>query len=291
MEYSEHTRLSTRQYRYSPLTRYARNLLKKVNRVLNEYKFLSDEDRVCVAVSGGKDSLSLLHLLLEHRRFYNGKHSIGAVHVVSDFAPNAQETRDYIASLCSSLDVPCDFPEISVTTGKDGQPCAPSCFWCAWRRRQTLFDYTVRQGYTRLALGHHSDDVAETTLLNLIYHGTLETMLPGRDFFDNKFKLIRPLFYVREKDLVQYAKLAGFETSTCVCPNADLSKRKRMKEIVRELKHESKLLHENLWRAARLWWEAYGDHPLHKEKKAEGRSQKAEGESMENNSLGDGSEY
>jgi tRNA(Ile)-lysidine synthase TilS/MesJ len=286
MKDSEHIRLSTRQYRYSPLTRYARNLLKKVNRVLDEYKFLSDEDRVCVAVSGGKDSLSLLHLLLEHRRFYNGKHSIGAVHVVSDLTPNAGETRDYIASLCASLDVPCDFPEISVTTGKDGQPCTPSCFWCAWRRRQTLFDYTVTRGYTRLALAHHADDVAETTLLNLIYHGTLETMLPGRDFFDGKFKLIRPLFYVREKDLVQYARLAGFQTSACVCPNSDRSKRKRMKDFVRELKHESKLLHENLWRAARLWWEAYGDHPLHKEKKAEGRSRTAEGEGQKDGEKG-----
>ncbi len=260
----EHTRLSTRRYRYSPLTRYARNMLKKVNRVLNEYKFLSDEDRVCVAVSGGKDSLSLLHLLLEHRRFYNGKHSVAAVHVVSDFSPNARETRDYIASLCAALDVPCEFPEISVTTGKDGSPCAPSCFWCAWRRRQALFDHTVKRGYTRLALGHHSDDVAETTLLNLIYHGTLETMLPARDFFDGKFKLIRPLFYVREKDLVRYAKLAGFQTASCICSNSDSGKRKRMKELVSELKHESRLLHENLWRAARLWWEAYGDHPLHK---------------------------
>lgn len=263
MEDTTLTRLSTRAYRRSPLTRYARNLLKRVNWVLDEYKFLSDADRICVAVSGGKDSLSLLHLLLEHRRFYNGKHEICAAHVVSDFTPNAAETRDYIASVCESLGVHCDFLEISVTTGKDGAPATPSCFWCAWRRRQALFDHTVAKGYTRLAFGHHSDDVAETTLLNLIYHGNLETMLPGRDFFDGRFKLIRPLFYVREKDLVQYARLAGFETSSCVCPNADTSKRKRMKEFVRELKKESQLLHENLWRAARLWWEAYGDHPLH----------------------------
>lgn len=280
MDHIEHNKLDTRRYRYSPLTRYARNLLKKVNRVLDEYKFLSDEDRVCVAVSGGKDSLSLLHLLLEHRRFYNGKHTIGAVHVVSDYAPNAEATREYVASLCASLGVPCDFPEISVTTDRQGRPADPSCFWCAWRRRAALFEHTVANGYTRLALGHHADDVAETTLLNLIYHGTLETMLPGRTFFDGKFMLIRPLFYVKEKDLVQYARMAGFDTSTCVCPNADTSKRKRMKEIVRELKHESKLLHENLWRASRLWWEAFGDHPLHSERKI---SETSPGEAPEHN--------
>ncbi len=262
----EHRKIDTRQYRYSPLTRYSRNLLKKVNRVLDEYKFLTDEDRVCVAVSGGKDSLSLLHLLLEHRRFYNGKYAVGAVHVVSDFAPNASEIRDYIASFCDSLGVPCAFPEMSVTTDREGNPADPSCFWCAWKRRSTLFEHTVANGYTKLALGHHADDVAETTLLNLIYHGTLETMLPGRIFFDGKFMLIRPLFYVKEKDLAQYSRMAGFRTSTCICPNADTSKRKRMKDFVRELKGESKLLHENLWRAARLWWNAFGDHPLHSER-------------------------
>ena len=146
----------------------------------------------------------------------------------------------------------------------------------------------MEKGYTRLALAHHADDVAETTLLNLIYHGTLETMLPGRDFFDGKFMLIRPLFYVKEKDLVRYALLAGFETTTCICPNADRSKRKRMKEIVRELKHESKLLHENLWRAARLWHDAWGDHPLHGENKAEDRRQKAEGKENGTKSAGRG---
>lgn len=269
--------LSTRAYRSSPLARYARNLLKKVNRVLDEYKFLSDADRVCVAVSGGKDSLSLLHLLLEHRRFYNGKYTIAAAHVVSDYIPNAQVTRDYIASLCEAFGVPCEFLEISVTTDKDGSPRDPSCFWCAWKRRQALFAHCVEKGYTRLALAHHADDVAETTLLNLIYHGTLETMLPGRDFFDGKFMLIRPLFYVKEKDLVRYAQLAGFDTTTCICPNADTSKRKRMKELVRELKRESQLLHENLWRAARLWYTAWGDHPLHRNQKAENGRQGAEG--------------
>ena len=63
-----------------------------------------------MAVSGGKDSLSLLHLLLEHRRFYNGKYSIAAAHVVSDYIPNALATRDYIASLCATFGVPCRFP-------------------------------------------------------------------------------------------------------------------------------------------------------------------------------------
>ena len=239
----EHDKLSTRSYRYSPLTRYARNLLRKVNRGIDEFKLLSDGDRVCVAVSGGKDSLSLLHLLIEHRRFYNVKYELEAAHVVSDYAPRALETKEYIRELCASLGIPCAFPEISVTTNEKGEPENPTCFWCAWKRREALFSHCAENGLNKLALGHHADDVAETTLLNLIYHGNLETMLPRREFFDGKFTLIRPLFYVRERDLVRFARLAGFQTASCECPNSETSKRRRMKEIIRELSKESRLLH------------------------------------------------
>ena len=272
----DHDTLTTRAYRRSPLTRAARNLLRKVNRAIDEFALLTDNDRVSVAVSGGKDSLSLLHLLVEHRRFYNLRYEIGAAHVVSDFSPSAAETKDYIGALCGSLGIPCAFLSISVTTGKDGSPADPTCFWCSWKRREALFARCVREGWTKLALAHHADDVAETTLLNLIYHGTLETMLPSRVFFDGAFTLIRPLFYVHERDLVRYAALADFRTASCVCPNADRNKRRRMKQFVRDLSKESALLHPNLWRAARLWWEAYGDRPLHRKDKAESRKQKGE---------------
>ena len=252
-----------RHYRRSPLTRYTRNLLKKINRIIDEYKLISDGDRVCVSVSGGKDSLSLLHLLLEHIRFYPLNYTVGAVHVVSDFAERKNETRDYLGSIFTSLGIPFDFIDISVTTGRDGNKADPSCFWCAWKRRRALFSYVVEKGYTKLALGHHADDVAETTLLNLIYHGTLETIIPQRAFFDGKFDVIRPLFYVRERELVKFAELAGFISSTCTCSRAEDSKRRVMKQFVRDLTKQSRHLHANLWNAARAWREAFGDHPLH----------------------------
>jgi tRNA 2-thiocytidine biosynthesis protein TtcA len=256
-------RLSTREYRYSPLTRYGRSLIRKINRVFNEYDLVSDSDRVCVAVSGGKDSLSLLSLLLEHRRFYNTKFTVSAVHVVSDFNPQAEEIRAYLGELFSNLGVEHNFIDISVTIGKDGKRHNPTCFWCAWKRRQTLFQFCRDKGFTKLAFGHHADDVAETTLLNLIYHGNLETILPKRIFFDGAFTVIRPLFYLREKQLARYAQLAGFRTTSCQCPNAEKGKRHIVKNMVRELAKESHLLYENLWRASRLWHESFGERPLH----------------------------
>ena len=258
------TKHESRQYRYSPLTRYTRNLLKKVNRGIDTFQLIEEGDRVLVAVSGGKDSLALLHLLLEHIRFYPANYNIGVVHVVSDFAPNVPEVREYLTGLFEKLEVQAEFLNIEVTCDENGDYKEPTCFWCAWKRRQALFRYAVDNGYNKLALGHHSDDVAETTMLNLAYHGTLETMLPKRSFFDGKFDLIRPLFYVRERELVRFADMAGLETVTCNCGHAPDAKRQVMKRIVRELSQEARQLHANLWDAAYEWWQAFGDQPLHK---------------------------
>ena len=249
----ENDKLAMRNYRYSPLTRYGQLLTRKINRAINEFSLLSDDDRVCVAVSGGKDSLSLLHLLMEHKRFYNGHYPVEAVHAVSDYNPQAGETKAYLMKLFESLGIEYGFVEISVTTGRNGKKSDPTCFWCSWKRREALFKYCVEKGCNKLAFAHHSDDVAETTLLNLVYHGSLETMLPGRDFFDGAFTLIRPLFYVREKELARYAKMAGFTTVSCICPNADRGKRKVMKKLLQDLRKESRQLNANLWRAAKRW--------------------------------------
>lgn len=254
---------ATRAYRYSPLTRYGRNLIRKINRVMNEYPLVGDGDRVCVAVSGGKDSLSLLQLLLEYQRFYVVGWTVDAVHVISDYNPRAAETRAYLEGVFQSLGVGYGFTDITVTRDLDGNEQEPGCFLCAWKRREALFSYVVEHGFTKLALGHHMDDMAETSLLNLVYHGTLDTMLPMRGFFDGAFDVIRPLFYLREKDLARYAGMAGFETAICACPQNDRGKRLVMKEMLRGLSKESKLLYYNIWKASRKWHEAYGDHPLH----------------------------
>ena len=256
--------------KHSPLIKFTRNLLRKVNRAVNEFNLIKEGDRVLAAVSGGKDSLSLLHLLIEQERFFPVNFTIGAVHVVSDFDSNATQTKEYLKKMFESRGIPYGFVDISVTTDKKGNECKPSCFWCSWNRRVAMFKYCVEHGYNRLALGHHFDDVAETTLLNLVYHGNLETMLPRRTFFDGAFDVIRPLFYVRERETVRLADMAGFLTNTCTCDHTDTGKRLYMKNLVSELSRESRLLHYNLWRAAKAWYDAFGDHPLHRdEKKAE----------------------
>jgi len=250
--------------KHSPLVRLSLNLLRKVNRAVNEFGLIAEGDRVLAAVSGGKDSLSLLHLLTMQERFFPTKFEIGAIHVVSDYNTHTAETKDYCAEIFRSYGVPFDFTDITVTVDEQGNECAPSCFLCAWKRREALFRYCVEHGFNRLAFGHHFDDVAETTLMNLAFHGTLETMLPRRAFFDGKFDVIRPLFFLRERETARLAKMAGFRTEVCSCPNADTGMRLYMKDLVRGLARESKFLHFNIWRAAKEWHDAFADRPLHK---------------------------
>ncbi len=256
--------------KHSPLIKKTRSLLRRVNEAVNEFGLIADGDRVLIALSGGKDSLSLLHLLKEHRRFFPFKYSLSAVHVVSDFAEEADKTKDYLAEVCGENEIPLGFAEIHVTTGEDGNPCDPSCFWCSWNRRQALFDYTVSHGFTRLALGHHIDDVAETSLMNLVYHSTLETMLPRRSFFDGRFDVIRPLFYLRERQIADLAKAAGFHSRTCTCQFSENSKRRVMKDFVRQLSKNAKYLHRNIWRASQKWHGTFPDRPTHPGEKKDG---------------------
>ena len=253
--------------KHSPLVRFTRNLLRKVNKAINEFNLISEGDRVCVGLSGGKDSLSLLHLLIEHARFFPVRFEIAAAFVRSDADPRAEETERVLAAICADRGIPFEVLHITVTLDQEGNTRPPTCFWCSWNRREALFRHCVARGYTRLAFGHHADDVAETTLMNLFYHGNLETMLPGRTFYDGRFDLIRPLFYVREKDTAMLARMAGFDTYTCTCPLADESKRRVMKETVRALRKDAKYLHQNLWKAAKTWWETFGDRPLHPEER------------------------
>ena len=187
--------------------------------------------------------------------------------MVSDFADNADKTRDYLKEVFEAYRIPYAFEQICVTKDRQGNYCEPSCFWCSWNRRNVIFRHCVDKGYNKLALGHHFDDIAETILMNLVFHGNLESILPSRTFFDGAFDVIRPLFYLKEREIVRFANMAGFLSGTCTCTHADSGKRKYMKKLVSDLSHNSKSVHKNLWNAAQKWHEAFGEHPLHKDDK------------------------
>lgn len=178
-------------------------------------------ERVVVGVSGGKDSVGLLYLLWWQRRLYRLSHDLVPVRVIdvndTEEAPTSLER--WIEGLNLSL--------ITVRTelhppGGDG---LSPCFLCTWHRKRALFETAEQVGSSVIALGHHSDDVAVTALMNLFFQGRFDGITPCQSYFKGKFRLIRPLYFVSERALVRMARVEALPVHHTPCVFAGASKR------------------------------------------------------------------
>lgn len=221
-------------------------LLKDVNKAIRDYGMLADGDRIAVAVSGGKDSLTLLDLLRFRQRSAVDKCQIVAVHVVMRQAEGmtclSPAGRAVLQEYCAAQGQTLEFESVEVDEH-------PNCFRCSFARRKALFSAAQRLGCNKIALGHHADDAAQTTLLNLAFYGRVETLLPRREFFDGQFILIRPLIYVPEKEIVRYAGARAFPVQSTACLHAQTSRRALVKRMLRELERDDPRVRINLFRA------------------------------------------
>jgi tRNA 2-thiocytidine biosynthesis protein TtcA len=226
--------------------RIASFLLKPVARACKEFGLLAEGDRVAVAVSGGKDSRTLLDLLLRYRERASFSYELVALHVVGTVA-GFPDLRPELETWFQELTTEYHFAPLELPPE---EPLPLDCFRCSWNRRKALFTAAVELGCDKLAFGHHADDAAATTLLNLMFNGRLETMAPRVEFFDGAVTVIRPLIYVPEKDLTRYGQAAGFPDHP-LCPQGLTSQRAQVKALLRQFGRDQKQIRTNLWRAAR----------------------------------------
>lgn len=201
---------------------------------------------MAVAVSGGKDSRALLELLLAYRGQVPYSYDVVALHITGEVA-GFPDLRPDLEPWFQQLGVESHFASLELPPG---EPLPLDCFRCSWNRRKALFTAAVALGCTKLAFGHHADDAAATTLLNLMFTGRLETMAPRVSFFDGAITVIRPLIYVPEKELVRYAQAAGFP-DVPPCPQGLVSQRAQIRQMLRGFGRAQKQIRANLWRAAR----------------------------------------
>jgi tRNA 2-thiocytidine biosynthesis protein TtcA len=209
--------------------RLAHFILRNVGRAVREFDMLHNGDRVAVAVSGGKDSLSLLSLLERYRQTSGLQYELAAIHVRGDAAgvTDAHPPLDeYLADQLIRYRMV--EPELNA---EDAPPL--ECRRCTWLRRKALFLAADSLGCNVVAFAHHADDAAQTTLLNLLYSGSTSALAPNADYFDGHFRLVRPLIYTTESELAGYARAAGFPAPPPLCPRAGDSRRKLVADMLK----------------------------------------------------------
>lgn len=216
----------------------ASHIRREIVRASSDFNMIEDGDRIMVCVSGGKDSSILLALLTEIQKRAALRFELEAV-ILDQKQPgfDASAFKDFISSLGVKLTI-LERDTYSIVTEKiqDGVYCS----LCSRLRRAILYDYAFEKGFTKMALGHHRDDLIETTLLNLFYSGNLASMPPKLLSDDGRNVIIRPLAYVPEKQLIELSKSWNFPVIPCnLCGSQDGLKRKKMKLLIQSLEKEN----------------------------------------------------
>lgn len=220
---------------------------RTLRRALYEFDLLKDVETLAVALSGGKDSLTLLHMLhtINGRGFAPFK--LVAIHVSGSFSCGASQEKDYLEKLTNQMGIPLIIKE----SIQGNRPL--ECYSCSRQRRSLLFSAAKEVGAKHIAFGHHREDNIETLLMNLMHKGEFAGMLPNLFMYDYGITLLRPLILVKEEEIKAFSKQEGFARIVCQCPVGATSNRKKTRGILETLETLYPEARKNLSRAALVY--------------------------------------
>ena len=227
----------------------AKRLRRLVGQAIADFNMIERGDRVMVCLSGGKDSYTLLAMLRQLQAKAPVDFELVAVHL-DQKQPGYD--ADVLPNYLRSIDMP--FEIIEQDTYSVVKRVVPEgktmCGLCSRLRRGALYNYAERNGFTKIALGHHRDDIVETMFLNLFYQSSLKAMPPKLLSDDGKHVLIRPLSYCKEDDIADFAEQQAFPIMPCnLCGSQVALQRKAIKQMLAEWERKHPGRTENVFRA------------------------------------------
>ena len=239
----------------SIIKKFRKDIWAKFIKGVKEYKLINDNDKIMVCISGGKDSFLLAKCVQELKR--HSQINFDVHYVVMDPGYN-ELNRKAIIDNAKLLNVPIEIFESDIFEVVD-RTCEKSpCYLCARMRRGFLYSKAKELGCNKIALGHHFDDVIETTLLSMFYGSEVKTMMP-KLHSDNflGLELIRPLYFVRENDIISWKKYNELTFINCACKFTELnsnvkdgsSKRLEIKELINSLRKINKNIDYNIFKS------------------------------------------
>lgn len=228
---------------------YRKTIWKKVIKAIDDYDLIKENDNIAVCISGGKDSFLLAVTLKEIQRHYKVKFNLKFICMNPGYN---EEVLNQIKNNAKILDIDLNIfvTDIFDSVKNETNPC----YVCARKRRGYLYNEAQKLGCNKIALGHHFDDVIETIMLNMIYAGEYGSMLPKlhSKHYPN-MELIRPLYLVRETDIIKFAKHNHLEFINCACTAISKkkdSKRAEMKKLITDLEEKYYEAPKNIFKSS-----------------------------------------
>lgn len=226
-----------------------KRLRRQVGQAIADFRMIEEGDRVMVCLSGGKDSYTLLDILRQLQAKAPVRFELHAVHL-------DQKQPDYDPTILPRYLAAVDMPytileQDTYSVVKRVVPEGKTmCGLCSRLRRGSLYSFAEREGFTRIALGHHRDDIVETLFLNLFYHAKLSAMPPKLQSDDGKHILIRPLAYCAEDDIAAYAAWQGYPIMPCnLCGSQETLQRQAIKAMLMDWERKTPGRVDNVFRA------------------------------------------
>ena len=242
-----------REIERSIIKKYRKEIWSKFVKAVSEYELIKEGDKIMVCISGGKDSFLLAKCIEELSK--HGKFPFEVHYVVMNPGYNEANVLK-IKENAKRMNINIEIFESDIFAVTDKECPGNPCYLCARMRRGFLYSKAKSLGCNKIALGHHFNDVIETTLLSMFYGAEIKTMLPKlhSDNFPG-LELIRPLYLVKEKDIINWSKSNNLNFLNCAClftersRDEKISKRKEIKELIRDMEKINPNIEHNIFKS------------------------------------------